>query len=1212
MSESRSVDVRAELVDIVERDLLGPWDSLDEELPPSTPGPRERYLVGQLGPIQQGGIDALHADGSDVDLGQDSSDPTLREIFPSHVAGNLWLSSMGLSFMVAGDVHAISVLVEWGHYRKVESEQQLEDRRSRAVSVWKRHPIRQATTLYLDHPAVEPAHMDHPQVQLDMRSRRRDGHWVVHLSLVNKQETPGVRRDEAWLFQPRLVVTATDGVSAIFRPFTDPLDDNSGASWNIVDPEDQHLALLYRDVLEFAVGRGVAAKAAQRAGERAAWELATTWLPRYEVPQTVAPSVTDISQLAGLELGMGALAELESFELERALLPLADGYRTWLKDKRSTSGSLPDHLAGVATVAFAAAERIAERIRQGIDVLRTSPEALESFRFANRAMALQRLHTDIARHRLADPKLSYAAAHNELQAKAPQWRPFQLAFVLLNLPALTDPLHCDRIANSGEAVVDLLFFPTGGGKTEAYLGLAAYTFAIRRMQGMLGTGPEARDGGDGVGVLMRYTLRLLTAQQFQRAATLICACESLRRSAISQGDDRWGTEPFRIGLWVGSKVSPNSYTEARQQAVDARQAGTAHADALQILACPWCGEQLRADRDLYADDAHRRLLVYCGDPHGRCLFTERNADGEGIPVLTVDEEIYRFVPSLLIATVDKLAQLPWNGSAGMLFGRVSRRCARHGYRHRDLDSRVECRDNHRNPPGRTNPVDRLRPPDLIIQDELHLISGALGTTVGLFEAAVDQLCTWAIGDREIGPKIIASTATVKRAAHQVNQVFARDLAVFPTLVLDHADTFFSRQVEVSADTPGRMYLGVCAHGVRLKAAEIRLASILLVAGQYLLDTHGAAADPYLTLVGYFNATRELAGMRRCLDDDVITRTRRGSRRWGLANRAGGAGSMLRIQELTSRVPSRQIPTTLRLLDVEFDPANESTSAKRSANERWRQGSAVERKRLTEGRAEEPVDVVLATSMLQVGVDVSRLGLMVMTGQPKNTAEYIQATSRVGRDVERPGLVVTLYGWTRPRDLAHYEHFAYYHATLYKQVEALSVTPYARRALDRGFAATFVAAVRQLKEEYSGNRDAQDVPLGGELVQLVIERLVARERLVAGTDHVEQKAKELLELWSGRRGQDFRLGYKAARSPKENITGLLQRPSGEWTPLTVGESMRETEDEITLLLPRGSVVDAVNETEPPWRFGTGSGDDVLEDDIPVADELGDQQTRSEKS
>jgi hypothetical protein len=1141
--------------------------------------------------------------GEDVDAG----DPDLPEVAPLHAGGRIYASSMGLGFAVAQEVHQILVTVEWGHYRKVESATYLTKDESAGRLIWKRFPVKSQTEITLAQTSYDaPVQADFLDIRLKARIKNRKDRRVIDLALVNCQEPPSSNKAEKLLFQPKLTVTALDGSKAIFCPMSDPLEH--GDHLGRYDSEDRHLAILYRDHLEYAVGRNVAVEAEAEENERRASRLTTTWLPTYDIPQTVPPTVGDTPQLHGLELRMDKLAELPRDELLRCLAPLADGYAGWLADRETDiERELPGHLQETAMEALRRAENISGRIRAGIECLRYSEDAFEAFRFANQAMAMQRRHTDIVRERANDPKTSFEAAYAKVREKdEPAWRPFQLAFVLLNLPTLTDPRHPERAANH-DAVVDLLFFPTGGGKTEAYLGLTAYTLAIRRLQGLVGTGEQQRDGSDGTAVLMRYTLRLLTAQQFQRAAALVCACEQLRSN-----DKRLGDKPFRIGLWVGVKVSPNWYPEAARQVEQARDGRNVRASALQILNCPWCGTELRADRDLFPDAVRRRIIIFCGDPDGQCPFSRRRRPTEGLPILTVDEEIYRLTPGLVIATVDKLAQLPWKGYAGHLFGRVSRWCPRHGYRHADMDARTGCKKRHNRQPGaepvQEQAVVRLRPPDLIIQDELHLISGALGTTVGLFEAAVDELCTWRIGDDEIGPKIIASTATVKRAREQVHQLFARQLAIFPPPVLDQGDTFFSRQVPVTKDTPGRRYLGVCAHGVRLKSAEIRLSEILFIAVQTLLDRYGEAADPYLTLVGYFNATRELAGMRRYVDDDIATRVRRNGRRRGLSDRLVTLSDQLRVQELTSRVSSAVIAQALRQLEARFDPAYDSTTARRAVVEEYKRAKAERREPVLPPRRDfEPLDVVLATSMLQVGVDVSRLGLMVMTGQPKNTAEYIQASSRVGRDAARPGLVVTLYNWARPRDLAHYEHFAHYHASVYKEVEALSVTPFARRALDREFAGAFVAAVRNLEERYSHNRDAQDVSFGEDPVTRVRRRFRERASYVTGSaydggGYLDEKAKALLDLWASHLNPDFRLGYEAAKSQTENIAGLLKKPAGEWTALTVSQSMRETENEINLLLPRQTLVDVSAAEGPRWRFGTDQPE-TDDEDTPQTDELG---------
>jgi Helicase conserved C-terminal domain len=1238
--DTSSFTVRGELEALVERDLLGPWDGPHEEFPPRAAGPLERYLVGRLGPRHAPGTTLDAADEvPDAELAGDTdpSDAELPELLTMQNAGRMWASSMGLSCTVAGNVNVLSVTVTWGQYGK----SQILDDQGKTRTTWARKHINLTNEVRLDGKPTDTItlHGDDAagiHLRTDVRAvSAPDGtlRRFVELSLINGQREARSTRDTAWLFQPEISVTAPDGSASVFLPVGDPLDEVAAPN---ADFEDRHLQLLYRNVLKYADGRNVAvhpevhveadsdtdlpsATAHSTTAERRAWKLTTTWMPTFDVPATIAPSPADTPGLAGLELSMDQLAALPPDELGAALRPLADGYRGWLDARKQESASLSDPLRPTADAAVFKATSIADRIAAGINLLiDDSPDgrnALAAFRFANQAMADQRRHTVLSALRdeatAAGRTLSYPEALHLVEAqgaKGASWRPFQLAFVLLNIPALTIPTHPERGANAA-ALVDLLFFPTGGGKTEAYLGLTAFTFAIRRLQGTIGIGNDARSGEAGVAVLMRYTLRLLTAQQFQRAAALVCAAEMLRRAA----PETWGTTPFRIGLWVGSGVSPNWYDEAREEIEYAKQSGRGdRVKVLQTLSCPWCGQRLVGHDDLVPQHETRRILLYCGNGEGpdACPFSYLRARGEGLPILTVDEEIYRFAPALVIATVDKLAQLPWRGYAGLLFGRAHLRCPRHGYRHHDLDAKVGCTDRHNAsgafPGTTTEPVVRLRPPDLIVQDELHLISGALGTTVGLFEAAVDDLCTWyapapggadpadSAGPRTVavGPKIVASTATTKRAKDQVRRLFARKLDIFPPQVLDISDTFFSRQVPISEDSPGRRYLGVCAHGVRLKAAEIRLAEILLIAGQTLFDKYGAPADPYMTVVGYFNATRELAGMRRLLDDDVTTRVRLNGHRRGLSDRLTSTG-MLTVTELTSRISSADISAALKRLETGFDPEYATTARRRAYGQEY--ATAAKEKRETPTRPEQNgVDAVVATSMLQVGVDVPRFGLMVVTGQPKNTAEYIQASSRVGRDAARPGLVVTLYNWSRPRDLAHYEDFEHYHGTFYRQVEALSVTPYARRALDRGTAATYVAAVRHAVEAHSRNHDAQDVDLDADdsIANEVRDRLLNRAQAAGGNrarDYLAERIDTFRDRWKNLKTGGARLGYEAGTYKKQPVAGLLEKATGAWTDRTAGMSMRETENEINLLVP-GSEDLLFGKTygAPGWSFGGAEG------------------------
>ncbi|MFI0355149.1 DISARM system helicase DrmA [Actinomadura sp. 9N407] len=1229
-ADGTSFEVRDELESLIRRDLLGPWDGPLEEFKPKAMGPRERYLVGMLGPKHAATSAVQAADEMpDTETGvNEGTESELPEVVTPQALGRIWASSMGLSFCVPGDVETVSVHAEWGRYQ--QHEQETED--GKKTRAWAREPVPYDRVVRLDAEEsyripLTGEHEDAPGVLLAVTVRPRDGKRVVEIALINQQQEPATNKDTAWMFQPELTVTALDGARAIFLPVDDPADDVDAVG---DDAEELHLRLLYRNERRYAAGRNVAVHADIAAGDRVAHRLTTTWLPVHNVPATIAPTGPG-TPLEHVELSMDVLATAGPAELKAGLQPLIDGYQSWLERREAEIPGLPGPLQGAAVTAVQDARRAAGRIAAGVRLI-SEPgepfhgEALQAFHFANEAMALQRRHTALAP--LRDEGLGFAEAEAEIAARgagAASWRPFQLAFVLLNLPSLTDPGHPERTADH-TALVDLLFFPTGGGKTEAYLGLTAFTFAIRRLQGTLGAGEDARDGLAGVAVLMRYTLRLLTAQQFQRAAALVCAAEVLRQ----RDPEVWGSEPFRIGLWVGASVSPNWFQDAKDQVIEARDSGRGHrANVLQTLACPWCGEKLLAERNLHIDDDRRRILLYCarGEGQDACPFSKRMARDEGLPILTVDEEIYRYAPSLVIATVDKLAQLPWKGYAGILFGRTRSRCDRHGFRHDDLDEKIGCAGSHHRkgslPGGQARPIVRLRPPDLIIQDELHLISGALGTTVGLFEAAVGELTAWPYGTGRTGPKIVASTATTKRARQQVLGVFGRDLAVFPPQVIDVSDTFFSRQEPVTPENPGRRYLGVCAHGVRFKSAEIRLAEILLLAGQTLYDRYGAPADPYMTLVGYFSATRELAGMRRYLDDDVTTRVRRHGKAKGLSDRIVTRTGMLAIQELTSRISSGDISDVLKRLEHEFDP--ELDTSKRRYDAPAEMARFITERRAAKSGAKpvpahplaerfgkrrddqlDPVDVVLATSMLQVGVDVSRFGLMVMTGQPKNTAEYIQASSRVGRDARRPGLVVTLYNWSRPRDLAHYEDFEHYHATFYRQVEALSVTPYTRRSLDRGTAGTLVAAVRHAVEGHSRNHDAFDVDRDDPLVQGIVKRLLARAEAVAqarGRDYLAERIEVVLDEWDKRRsGGSARLGYQNGTWNKQTVVGLLKPAgNGRWETMTAGMSMRETENEINLLFPGGESIFTPHYHEPAWSFGPPAEADGEAE--PAGDELG---------
>jgi len=1191
-----SYDVRAELESLLERDLLGPRDGATEELPPGVP-PAARYLVGRLvprtkpseppaapEPVDDQGENDTAAEDSDPDLVDaevtDATGSPGDDLAPPQSArtGTMAASALGLSFQVPLDLTRLVVAASWGSYAPAASEVHLTEQ-GKPRRVWRRTPRGGEVEIDLTTAAQQPKVPDPDQEAVVVRAtvRERAGVRLVDIALINDQPHPEGSPDTARLYQVSLTVTALDGHAAVFIPHNDP---ETSSVADDPDAERLHLALLYRTRREYAHGRQCAVDADVHPGDGRAWRLTTTSFPAADVALTVPG---DEATMAGLITDMARLGspELARDDLDRALRPLSTGYRRWLRDQR---GRLDDpeirRYQPAGSHALTLAYAMADRLDRAVDLLRDDARAREAFRFANQAMAMQRVRSEVVRERTAHPEETTADLLRRFDVPGKRsWRPFQLAFVLLCLPGLTDPTHPDAHRDAiGQA--QLLFFPTGGGKTEAYLGLTAYTLGLRRLQGVVGSGSEARDGTDGVAVLMRYTLRLLTAQQFQRASALICACEELRRERLAAGDERWGATPFRIGLWVGSSVTPNSFDEARRAIEDARGADDAMGGPLQLACCPWCGSRLSAGRDLTVDDKRRRVLLYCSDPEGDCAYSPRNSPGEGLPVLVTDEEIYRLTPSLIIGTVDKFAQLPWRAATAALFGTVDQRCDRHGYISPDT---TWCSGTHPKagplPSTKPQPVMALRPPDLIIQDELHLIADALGSMVGLYETVIDRLCTRTQGGNPVRPVLVASTATVRRAHDQVEQVFARGLAIFPPQVLDAGETFFSTIVAPSPSTPSRRYRGICATGERFKAIEIRVAAALLEHTQYLFDRYGAAADPYMTLVDYFTSTRELAGMRRLVEDDVADR---------LSSLAVGTRRRRpQVSELTSRMPSSRITTTLADLERSFSTRLDTTAAM----DVFRGPAGPAKEALSdEMRSRAPAwDVLLATSMLQVGVDVQRLGLMLVTGQPKSTAEYIQATSRVGRDTSRPGLVVTLYQWSRPRDLAHYETFAYDHATFGMRVEGLTTTPYSDRALDRGLSAVLTAALRQSGTTWLQNTAATTVPVTGPTATAVLDLFSARADRVTHDAAQSQAVRDLvqnrLDSWHHQRThlQTGQLGYQQAA----DVTGLLHKPDeSSWDTWTAPMSLREVEPDVLLQLDKR---DLSIDSAPGWTYDRSGKD-----------------------
>ncbi len=1141
--------IRDELTEMIVNDLLGPAGGPEEELDQREDRVSGRYLVGMLAPkatpLDAGEMDSLStADLDDPESGStDSGAPPVSTFFPN---------SIGLSFVVDKAAQTFLVQTQWGRYRRIKSATQTLPSSGAEANVWKREPFA-GTPLSVAlvegvFGPITPRPDTDPDLIIQGKIRNTSRGWVVSVFMVNTKPEQDRKKDEAWVFQPRITVSAAENTEkSVFVQRRD-------AHLNLakLDPltreETETLEMLYRHRLEFAVGHGVSVHATVcPTNVLRAERIETTFVPQSEVEQQTPPTIEDDPNLAGVILDMKELAELPKQALVEALQKLAAAYEAWLQRQTlklaDPTEGLSAHLSA-AQNAIQKCARASQRIREGINLIESDQTAEEAFRFANRSMAIQRVRSTYARK---VRKKEAGAVLGELdQPKNRTWRIFQLAFVLLNLPSVTRLDHPDR-SHETEAVADLLWFATGGGKTEAYLGLTAYVLALRRLQGEV----EGRAGDHGIAVLMRYTLRLLTLQQFQRATALLCACESIRKTDTL----KWGSVPFRLGLWVGAKTTPNTLKQAAEALRQANGHGmpSRGGTPLQIVSCPWCGHEIRSQNvKVYLPPADvGRCVTYCGDPSGSCDFSEAQAPKEGLPVLVVDEDIYRRPPSLLIATVDKFAQLPWKGETQNLFGQVNGMCLRHGF----LSPEIDDKGTHQAGNGfpRVTPIGHgpLRPPDLIIQDELHLISGPLGSMVALYETAVDELCSWTVNGQRVRPKVIASTATIRRAPDQVRRIFNRKLEVFPPQGTSIRDSFFAVQRPAVEKYPGRRYLGICAFGRRYPVAIIRIYVAIMSAGQKLFEKYDTLADPWMTLAGYFNSIRELAGTRRLVEDDIRTRLRDAQQR-GLAKRQIRHGA---VEELTSRKSGTDIPKILERLEIPFDQAQEE---QRKVD-----------KKAGKKTSTPPYDTILATNMISVGVDIDRLGVMAVAGQPKNTSEYIQATSRVGRSSAGPGLVVTLYNWSRPRDLSHYETFEHYHETFYKHVEPLSVTPFSARALDRGLSGVLVGLLRLMDQHLNANAAAGALSDTDPAMTAAINGIVKRAEQASGDATVGAMVGAMLmerrDEWLSRvhNQKDHRLGYKSA---SDGVVGLLEDAKpGTWEKFTCLNSLRDVEGTVDLIL-----------------------------------------------
>lgn len=849
------------------------------------------------------------------------------------------------------------------------------------------------------------------------------------------------------LFQTEISVSGTT-----FKPYKQLSETNP------FDEELNTINFQYRNEKSFGIGHGCAV---MWNDNNEPTELKTTFLPEVDIKNysnefknDFPEKLKDITELKKLSIW----TDLKKETIISNLKLFANEYQKFI-DKQSKTEVEANYLHSFEAI-IAKQKSTYERLIKNIDFLNSNEIAYKSFLLSNTAMYIQML---ISRKDVfgkkgielneVNPEINYNNLDffkNNTSFK-PQYRPFQLAFFLLNLESIINEDSDDR-----NNVVDLLWFPTGGGKTEAYLALTAFTIISRRMM--------HKENSDGVSVIMRYTLRLLTAQQFERATKLILSLDFLRKQFNEHNHNFFGNSLISIGMWVGASTTPNSYEDANriykkvnEELVKFNQKKTGDYkkyNTFPITNCSWCGCNL-----ISQNQQGFYIQGYKADNNNfstKCL-NNSCAFSDELPIYFVDHKIYNNPPTLLFATVDKFAMLSHKEEGHKLF----------------------------------NSLDPNKfPPDLIIQDELHLLSGPLGSITGLYESLVEMLATK--GKRK--PKIIASTATTRNTENQVAMLYGnRKLNIFPPVGASYNDNFFSY---VSKESK-RKHIGFMPTGKTALNSQIRILGNLLLARIELFKYYKEKANltqedaileinNFWTIVSFYNSLRDVGKIYNKVPSEILDFIKLLHNRYSLSkslynfNTIGLSG---RTKELTSRIESNSIKKLLNELEQPFSLiANDGRNF-----------------------VQNTVDLVLASNMFSVGIDIERLNVMLMNGQSKNVAEYIQASSRVGR--KEQGIVINLLDANRSRDKSYFENYVPFHNAYYKFVEPLSVTPFTEIALDKVLASLLVCFVRHKQGLYKDNQ-AKD--FDGNIDDLKIflnNRILNKKQLEYAIKKVEDLAKK---------------------------------------------------------------------------------------------------------
>ncbi len=1059
---------RDQLIEIVEKELIGPdpidWEGMTqsngEEIIRTDP-PHVRYIAGILYPrdvreetveIHEGTeLPPEPTESEDYEPGPDKAGGSEVEFLEAaeeliNRSNAYRQSAISLTASIKnGDVLKVSVSA--GTYSSTTEEGPEPDKKYRC---WKRKALAwdndgKVLKLPSEGNGITVLSVDETGLQFDITYRYSIGDSKIYtFTLENTKKGGGSSiNDDDCFFQTRFYLYSELG----FSPLTE--------GQRISKDEDYYSnQLLYRNVHNYAIGHGTAADWDDN--ETVKW-ISTATFPKYDI-KPIVPSVIE-----GVSLEMFKMSPYGNFrETINELKEMCAKYQAWINGLRTEIKTLAPEYEQTAARHIANCETCLTRMRDGVALLEDNETVRTAFQYMNLAMLMQQLHYNLPLQRweVADDNSIALADRVELpdvmnpetwygnRERYGKWRPFQLAFVLMNLRSMYFRDCSER------EIVDLIWFPTGGGKTEAYLGLSAYTIFVRRLMN--------RDD-KGTAILMRYTLRLLTAQQYERAAAMICACDYIRK----KNENLFGKNRISIGLWVGVATTPNTVKDALKAYDRLYNNGEGH-NPFIILKCPWCGAQMGPVHKMQVPGYRKyKKTSVLSDFAFRCSNARCDFSSEDLPLYIVDETIYEKTPTLLLGTVDKFAMLPFRPEAQKLF-------------------------------GYTDGVKETSP-DLIIQDELHLISGPLGSMVGHYETLISELCTTRTPKGDIHPKIIASTATISRAREQCHALYGcgRDKVFqFPPAGLEAGNSFFAKE---DKNQNGRRYVGILATGSSSDATTaIRLYSSLLYGAKAIKVEREEDRDPYWTNMGYYNSIRELGQAATWIHADidqqldVMYKRRYDDRRYPSREEyRENRRYIWRNEELTSRISGSDVTASLANLGITYPPeTDENGKVKRY-----------------------PIDVCLATNMISVGLDVTRLGLMTVAGQPKTTSEYIQATSRVGRNAkDAPGLVFVLYRPGRSRDKSHYEHFKSYHSRVYCNVEPTSVTPFSAPVRDRALHAVMIGIMR-LENDHIFNEDPPKIPDDELVAQVcdIIERRV--EQIDSGElDAAKKQMESFMEDW----------------------------------------------------------------------------------------------------